>query len=159
ALRSIVKRRGALDAEEARWLREAEALQIWRPLGMVNAIDYMERALGYSPRVAQERLRVARMLGQLPRLSAARGDGTLPYEAVRDVTRIVATATEAAWVRAATGKNLRDIEELVADHEPGDDPEDPKTPRVRPRVVSFELSPETFAVLREARLRLDEEHG
>jgi hypothetical protein len=22
------------------WLREAEALQIWRPLGMVSALDY-----------------------------------------------------------------------------------------------------------------------
>ena len=32
ALRSIAKRRAALDAEEARWLRAAEALQIWREL-------------------------------------------------------------------------------------------------------------------------------
>ena len=36
ALRSIAKRKAALDADEARWLREAEALQIWRPLGMVS---------------------------------------------------------------------------------------------------------------------------
>src|SRR5204862_5730 len=37
ALRQIAARRAALDAEEARWLREAEELQIWRPLGMVSA--------------------------------------------------------------------------------------------------------------------------
>src|SRR5262245_2338394 len=49
ALREIASRRAALDAEEARWLREAEALQIWRPLGMVSAIDYLERVLGYAP--------------------------------------------------------------------------------------------------------------
>src|SRR5690348_18441847 len=55
ALRSNAKRRAALDADEARLLREAEALQIWKPLGMVNALDYMERVLGYAPRVAQER--------------------------------------------------------------------------------------------------------
>jgi hypothetical protein len=34
-------------------LREAEALQIWRPLGMVSALDCMERVLGYGPRAAQ----------------------------------------------------------------------------------------------------------
>src|SRR5262249_42191315 len=66
ALRSIKNRRATLDAEEARWLREAEALQIWRPLGMVSALDYLERALGYAPRTAQERLRIARALGSLP---------------------------------------------------------------------------------------------
>lgn len=43
ALRAIRLRRAALDAEEAHWLREAEALQIWRPLGMVSALDYLER--------------------------------------------------------------------------------------------------------------------
>jgi len=46
ALRSIADRRAALDAEEARWLREAELLQLWRPLGMVSILDYMERRLG-----------------------------------------------------------------------------------------------------------------
>jgi hypothetical protein len=39
ALRSNARRRAALDADEARLLREAEALQIWKPLGMVNALD------------------------------------------------------------------------------------------------------------------------
>jgi len=60
ALRAISVRRAALDADEARWIREAEALQIWRPLGMVSALDYLERVLGYAPRTAQDRLRVAR---------------------------------------------------------------------------------------------------
>jgi hypothetical protein len=51
-LRTIAAHRAALDAEEARWLREAERLQIWRPLGMVSALDYMERVLGYTPHAA-----------------------------------------------------------------------------------------------------------
>ena len=37
ALRSIAERRAALDAEEAKWLREAEMLQLWRPLGRSRA--------------------------------------------------------------------------------------------------------------------------
>src|SRR3954469_1124961 len=116
ALRAIRHRRSALDAEEARWLREAEALEIWRLLGMVSALDYMERVLGYAPRTAQERLRVARALGDLPQLTAALATDALPFSAVRELTRVATPGTEASWIAAATGKNLRQIEELVADH-------------------------------------------
>jgi len=85
ALRKIALRRAALDAEEAHWLRQAEALQIWRPLGMVSALDYLERVLGYAPRTAQDRLRVARALGDLPRLTAALASGQLPFSAIREL--------------------------------------------------------------------------
>jgi len=97
-LRAIAKKRAALDADEARWLREAERLQIWRPLGMVSALDYMERALGYTPRAAQDRLRVARALGDLPALTAALATGNLAFTAVRELTRVATRATEAACV-------------------------------------------------------------
>src|SRR5512143_3242276 len=159
ALRTIARRRAALDADEAHWLREAEALQIWRPLGMVSALDYLERVLGYGPRAAQERLRVARSLGTLPQLTAALAHGGLPYSAVRELTRVATPATEASWVAAAKGKNLRQIEELVADHRPGDRPDDPPDPEARTHAVRFELSAETFALLRQARSVLDDEHG
>jgi HNH endonuclease/RuvA, C-terminal domain len=88
ALRAIAQRRAALDAEEAGWLRQAEALQIWRPLGMVSALDYLERVLGYAPRTAQDRLRVARALGPLPQLTAALARGELAFSAVRELTRV-----------------------------------------------------------------------
>jgi hypothetical protein len=105
ALRTIARRRATLDADEAHWLREAEALQIWRPLGMVSALDYLERVLGYGPRVAQDRLRVARALGTLPQLTAALAHGKLPFSAVRELTRVATPVTEAAWREAATGNN------------------------------------------------------
>jgi HNH endonuclease len=159
ALREIGKRRAALDADEARWLREAEALQIWRPLGMVSALDYFERVLGYAPRTAQERLRVARALGALPQLTAALTVGELTFSAVRELTRVATPATEASWIAASRGKNLRQIEGLVADHRPGDRPDDPPDPEARTHVVRFELSAETFARLRQARQVLDDEHG
>ena len=159
ALRAIRQRRAALDAEEARWLREAEALQTWQPLGMVSALDYLERVLGYAPRTAQDRLRVARALGDLPRLTEALASDELSFSAVRELTRVATPATEAAWVAAAMGRNLRQIEELVADHRPGDRPDDPPDPAARTHVVRFELSAETFARMRQARSVLDDEHG
>jgi hypothetical protein len=158
ALRAIRHRRAALDADEARWLREAEALQIWRPLGMVSAVDYMERVLGYAPRTAQDRLRVARALGDLPQLTAALAADELPFSAVRELTRVATPGTEAVWIAAAAGKNLRQIEELVADHRPGDRPDDPPDPQARTHVVRFELTADTFALLRQARTVLDSEH-
>jgi hypothetical protein len=124
ALRSIRRRRAALDAEEARWMREAERLEIWRPLGMVSMLDYLERVLGHAPRTAQDRLRVARALGGLPQLTSALTAGELSFSAVRELTRVATPATEASWLAAATDKTLRQIEELVADHRPGDRPED-----------------------------------
>jgi len=159
ALRDISVRRAALDAEEARWLREAEALQIWRLLGMVSAVDYLERVLHYAPRTAHDRLRVARALGSLPALTGALSCGELSFSAVRELTRVATPATEARWIAAAAGKNLREIEDLVADHRPGDQPDDPPDPEARTHVVRFELAAETFALLRQARTILDEEHG
>jgi hypothetical protein len=159
ALRAIAVRRAGLDAEEARWLREAEAVQIWRPLGMVSAIDYMERVLGYAPRTAQDRLRVARALGALPRLEIALAGGELAFSAVRELTRVATPANEAEWIAAARGQSLRQIEDLVADHQPGDGPSDPKDPRARTHVVRFELSAETFARLRQTRQALESERG
>ncbi len=120
ALRSIALRRGALDAEEARWLREAERLHIWRHLGMVNALDYLERVLGYTPHAAQERLRVARALEDLPALTTAFASGELPFSAIRELTRVATPSTEDAWKEHALGKNVRQIEELVAGHQRGD---------------------------------------
>jgi hypothetical protein len=113
-LRGIARRRAALDVEEARWLYEAERLQIWRPLGMVSAIDYLERVLGYTPHVAKERLRVARALRELPALTGAFARGELAFSAVRELTRVATPETETRWRDAAAGKNVREIEDLVA---------------------------------------------
>lgn len=122
-------------------------------------LDYLERVLGYAPRTAQDRLRVARALGDLPRLTAALTAGELPFSAGRELTRVATPATEASWVAAARDKNLRQIEDLVADRRPGDRPEDPPGPDARTHVVRFELSADTFALLRQARTVLDHDHG
>ncbi|HSR98929.1 MAG TPA: HNH endonuclease, partial [Kofleriaceae bacterium] len=159
ALREIALRRAALDAEEARWLREAEALQIWRELGMVSALDYLERVLHYAPRTAHDRLRVARALGALPKLTAALADGRLSHSAVRELTRVATPASEEKWLAEAIGKNLRQVEEMVAHHRPGDGPDDPPDPEPSMHVVRFELSAETYALLRQTRVVLDNEHG
>lgn len=158
-LRRIAARRAALDAEEARWLREAERLTIWRPLGMVSALDYMERILGYSPHAAMERLRVARSLESLPLLEAALDVGELNFSAIRELTRVATRSTEGDWRDRALGKNVRQVEQLVAGHAKGSHPDDPVDPDLRRRSIRFELSPEVFARLRQVQTALADEHG
>lgn len=159
ALRGIARQRSAFDASEAHWLREAERLKIWRECGMVSALDYMERILGYAPRTAQDRLRVARALADLPALTTALACDDLKFTAVRELCRVATSTTEEAWRDAALGKNLRQVEELVAGHRPGDGPGDPPDPEVGTQVVRYELSRATIALARQARSTLDDEHG
>src|SRR3954468_14284311 len=87
-LRGIARRRAALDAEEAVLLREAERIEIWHELGYVSIEDYLERVLGYGPKAARDRLRVARSLADLPELTEALSRGELPFTAVRELTRV-----------------------------------------------------------------------
>jgi hypothetical protein len=75
------------------------------------------------------------------------------------LTRFATPATEAAWCDAVADKNLLQIEDLARHRQPGDRPEDPVHPEVHTQVVRFELSAETFALLRQAHQLLDEERG
>jgi hypothetical protein len=156
-LRAIAKKRAALDADEARWLREAERLQIWRPLGMVSAFDYMERVLGYTPHTARERLRVAKALAEVPAIGESFAAGELSYSAVRELTRVATSDTDVEWRDHAVGKTVREIEDVVATHAPGSRPSEPADPTIRPRVLRFELRPDTYARLRQVRTMLSDE--
>ena len=134
-------------------------MQLWRPLGMTSMREYLESRMGYGPQIAAERLRVADALDGLPIIENALATNTLSYSGVRELTRIATRKTEAAWVEACRGKNLRQIEELVAEREPGDAPTSKPKPDLRPRKVPFDLRPATLAHLREARAKLEAERG
>src|SRR5690349_6110929 len=148
---AVARRRGALDREELMLIREAVAVQLWRPLGMTSMREYLERRLGYGPQVAAERLRVAEALEALPEIEAALDAGELSYSAVRELTRIATRKTAAAWVAACRGKVVQQIEEMVAERDPGDAPESRPKPQVRPKRFVADLRPDVAALLRQAR--------
>ncbi len=159
ALRRVAVRRGGLDAEELAWLARAERAEVHRHVGSVSMLAYVERVLGYGPRVAKERLRVARVLATLPALTGELRAGGLSYSAVRELSRVATPATEAAWIEAARGRVLREIEAQVAGRSPGDRPEDPGDPDLTPRTITLELLPATLALFREAMRLLEDEVG
>ncbi len=158
-LRAIARQKSRLEVDEARWLREAERHRIWRKLGFSTALEYLEDVFGYAPRTAKDRLRVAKELAELPELEAELRDGTLPYSAARELTRVMTRATQAPWLARVRGKNLRDIEELVAGHKKGDGPDDPKDPALMTRTVVLKLAPRADALLQQARALFEVERG
>ena len=158
-LKAIAARRAALDAEEARLLRYAEEVKLWRGWGFASLLEYMERAMGYAPHTASERLRVARVLGELPLLEEALEQGELAHSAVRELSRVAVPETCAVWLEAAQGKCLREIEAMVSGRRPGDLPTDPTEPRLHRRTITLELSPETYDLWRKLHALAAEEHG
>jgi hypothetical protein len=158
-LKRIVRARAALDLEEAAALREAQQLMIWRRYGYASLLEYMEREMGYSPRAALERLRVAKAIVELPQLAAAMEQGDLSFSGVRELTRVATPETEEKWIESIKDMNLREVEESVSGHKRGDLPEDPVDPSLKKKVIRLEVSAEAFALWRQLQQALHKEKG
>ena len=147
------RQQSAWDAEEARDLRVAEAMQLWRHFGCVTIIEYLEVFGGIEPRTAIDRVRVSQALAQLPLVEAELEEGALQFSHVKELTRIVVAETEEEWVRHVRGMTYREVQQAVAGHVRGDRPTDPTQPDERRRFVGFHIKPSTaaklFALLKE----------
>lgn len=159
AMRQLARDKASYDADEARWLVEAARVRVWRHVGLGSLTEYLERLLGYTPRQVVERMRVALALESLPRMHRALAAGELSWSAVRGLSRVANSETEARWIDTARGKTVRQVEEMVAGHEEGDDPDDEAGPIRQTRQLRYEVSGETFAALRQARQVLELEVG
>jgi hypothetical protein len=126
-------------------------------LGFGSFGEYVERLFGYGRRSTEERLRVAEALEHLPELEHALRDGTMSWSLVRELTRVATPDNEQSWLEVARGRTVRQIEELVAGHGPGDRPEDPCDGSLKRRVLRFEVSAETYATMGEALAKLRHE--
>jgi hypothetical protein len=150
ALTRLARERAAADAEEGRCLLRALRTAVHVHLGHGNFAEYVERVFGYKARTTHEKLRVAEALESLPELASALDAGHVGWCAVRELTRVAVPETQGAWLDAARGKTIRQLEQLVATKSPGDTPETPSTHQPRSRVLRFEVAPETFALFRDA---------
>jgi len=150
-LQGLARQRAALDANEARWLRAAYRVHIWRHVGCVSMVDYMERYLGYGIRNAQDRLKIALALDGLPATATALASGALPFTAARALLRVVTPETEQQWLAHCEGMSVHQIENAVAGHGQGARPTDPKQPELALRPLRYrDVRPSTVALEREA---------
>ena len=156
-LSRIAKERARLDCEEGGSLLRALRANVHLHLGFASFAEYIERFFGYGPRWTEERLRVAESLENLPDLQNALRDGSVPWSTARELTRVATPQSEHAWLQASRGRTLRQVEQLVAGHKPGDEPTDAPDPSLRRHVLRMEVTAETFATFREAMAKLRRE--
>jgi hypothetical protein len=156
-LSRLARSRARLDWEEGRLLLDALRSNAHLHLGFGSFGEYIERILGHTRRATEERLRVAEALERSPVLANALRDGSLSWSAVRELTRVATASNEEAWLEVAKGRTLRQVEEVVAGHSPGDMPDDSRDPALRRHVLRFEVSAETYATFREAMAKLRRE--
>ena len=123
-LTRIAKDSARLDEEEGGSLRALRA-NVHLHLGYATFAEYIERLFGYNPRWTEERLRVAEALETLPNLQQALRDGAVPWSTARELTRVAIRENEHDWLQASRGRTLRQVEQLVTGHKPGDHPNDP----------------------------------
>src|SRR5258705_4214976 len=136
-LSRFAKARARLDWEEGCSLLRALRSCAHLHLGFGSFAEYVERLLGYKPRWTEERLRVAEALETLPELAQSLRDGLASWSATRELTRVATTDNEHAWLEVACGRTIRQIEDLVAGHRPGDAPEAPQDLSLRGHALRF----------------------
>ena len=159
ALRRIARSERRLEVEKGRWLLAARDAQVHRQFGFATLAEYVEHVFGYGPRDTRDRLRVAEALLELPETTAALGAGQIPYTAVRVLTAVLEPANESAWLHRVKGRTVREIEAMVSGHSPGDLPDDPADPELRTFVLRFKLSPQDYALFRDARREVVRDAG
>jgi hypothetical protein len=155
----LAAKKGELDEEIGRWLLAAERANVHRELGFASLVEYAERRLGYDARTTKEKLRVATALEELPGLRDLLRSGARSWSAVREIVRVASPEQEQAWIERTQGMTVRQVEALVAGHDYGDAPTDPKDPVLTPRRMVFELAPETFALVNAAFEQMRREIG
>jgi hypothetical protein len=120
----------------------------------------MVKELGYSSwRTAEDRLRLANALPDLPKLTEAIQSGAINMTQARELARVATPETEAKWVEKALDLNVRQVEQAVAGHSKGDLPEDPVDPRLVRKTMYLSVRPETELLFREVRKALEAERG
>ena len=158
-VRAAVRRRQGVEAEEIAALLEARRLGVAEALGFGSFHEYAEARLGLSGRMAYERVRVVEALVELPLTREALAAGGISYSAVRELSRVATAASEAVWLAHVGAMSVREIERQVAGLEPGALPGDEPDPAEVRRLVHFELTPATQALLCEVRKMMHKQAG
>jgi len=158
-IKEHAKRRAGLDYEEGLLLLQARRAGVAHRLGFSSLEEYVTSVLGYDAHTTRERLRVAECLTDLPRLACALRGGELNWSCVRELTRVAVPETEEEWLAVSRGQSVRRLEALVSGHVRGDRPTDPQRPSSPRRVLRFEVTPETYALFREAESKVQRASG
>ena len=107
---------GHLAAAECRWLlfvAEYDRREGWSQWGCWCASQWLGWKCGLARRSAQEKVRVARALVDLPLITEAFSKGELSYSQVRALTRVAEPATESGLLEIARNGTAAQLERVV----------------------------------------------
>ena len=93
-------------------LRDFDQRDGWNT-GFLSCAHWLGWRTGIGPAAAREQVRVARALGQLPRISQAMEQGELSYSKVRALTRIASPETEGELLELARHATAAQVETVV----------------------------------------------
>jgi hypothetical protein len=124
-----------LDFDEGERLLEALRASAHERLGFGSFVEYVGRLFGYAPRLTHDKLRVAEALEALPELGKALREGQASWSCVRELSRVATRETEHAWLEAARGRSVREVERRVSGHQRGSLPSDPSSPQAERHVL------------------------
>jgi hypothetical protein len=102
---------------------------------------------------------VAEALERRPGFAEALKQGQICWSALRELTRVATAETETAWLVAAEGRTVRELEKLVSGLAPGSQPGDLGDAKAARHVLRFEVSGEVLASVREALTKIRRDAG
>ncbi len=103
----------ALTAEFLSLVAELDERESWRGPGIHSLAHWLSWKAGVSQRTAQEQVRVAKALTELPLIRQAFGAGRLSYSKVRALTRVATSLREKELVNLALSCTASQLERAV----------------------------------------------
>jgi hypothetical protein len=94
-------------------IREFDAEGLWQDAGICSCAHWLNWQCGIGMNAAREKVRVARALGDLPRISEAFRRGEISYSKVRAMTRVAHAENEDFLLRVARHGTAHHVETLV----------------------------------------------
>ena len=91
-------------------VRAFDAAGYWGDAGASSCASWLAWRVGWDSGTAREHVRVARALGELPRIDDALREGRLSYSKVRAITRVATATTEAALLEDARHTTAAQLE-------------------------------------------------
>ncbi len=107
---------GNINAATAHFLElvaEFDRRQGWAQHGMASCAQWLSWQCGIGRVAATEKVRTARALESLPKISAAFGEGRLSYSKVRALTRVATVETEESLLHIALNGTAAHVERTV----------------------------------------------
>ena len=113
----IVRFASHIAAAICRWLlliAEFDRRAGYESWDMINTASWLSWQCGIDPVTAREQVRVARSLGELPKITAAFSEGRLSYSKVRAITRVATPDNEQTLIDLALYATAAQVEKVVA---------------------------------------------